>query len=165
MPRSALTCGFAAVVGERGDAGEGGDGMTVEGAELGEIDQQVGGDAGPHARNRKQDLVAPCQGRVGSDPRGDLGFQALDMALEALETPSELFPEEGGLACGEAVGQGRALGGCGIARMHQLLQPSIASGAGGLACGPIAWPNMASILASTRSVLASVPVARANSSA
>ena len=79
----ALTYGITAVVGEWGDAGEGGDGMTAEGAELGEIDQQVGGDAGPHTRDRKQDLIAPRQGRVGSDPRGNLGFQALDMALEA----------------------------------------------------------------------------------
>ena len=38
----ALACRLAAVVGERGDTSEGGDGMTVERAELGEIEAHGG---------------------------------------------------------------------------------------------------------------------------
>jgi len=112
----ALAYGLGAVVGERGDTGEAGDGAAVEGAELGEVDEQVGGDAGADARDRDEDLIAARQGWIGGDPGGDLGGQALDMAVEAFEPPSDLAPEEGGLACREAVGERRALGGCGIAR-------------------------------------------------
>ena len=118
----ALACGVAAVVGERRDTGQAGDGSAVEGAELGEVNEQAVGDGGADARDRDEDGIAARQRRIGGDTLGDRAGEARDMAVEVAAPPPELGLEEGQVACRQAVGQRRALCRRRTARMHQLLQ-------------------------------------------
>ncbi len=118
--------GLARLPGDRGDAGQARGLGPADAAELGHVDEELGGGDRPDAGNGAKDLPRAGEAGIGGDPGGDLGIEGGDLAeeqpLAGAGEPAEQRARRGPRAlAGEVAGE-RPAGGEQVLELAQVLR-------------------------------------------
>jgi signal transduction histidine kinase len=156
---------LAAVVRDRREAGQGGDAPPVEPAELRQLGEEGGGDDRSHPRRGLQAPVDPGQFGIGRDEGRDPGVGLRDAPVEHGDEAADVLAR---LGVGGLLEPHRLLS----SHLHELaasrrlrLEGATRRRQRSVGAGWRRAPKPASMRASTRSVLAAAPIARAKSRA
>src|ERR1051326_7202958 len=113
---------LAAIIGERGKAGQVGNGFFGDLPDLVQLDHERGGGDRTDAGNGQQDFVLSKERCLVLDAFDDLGIEAFDARRQGFDLALQFGLEKARLCLGVAIAKRCQVRRCGMASPHDLLQ-------------------------------------------